>query len=56
LAQGTSRTYGHDGPYRSDCRATDVGITGELTKLAEMRNNCIRTDEELATAKAKVLS
>ena len=32
-----------------------VDITGELTKLAEMRNNGILTDEEFAAAKAKLL-
>jgi hypothetical protein len=35
--------------------AAHVDITGELTKLAEMRNNGILTDEEFAAAKAKVL-
>ena len=35
--------------------AAGVDITGELTKLAEMRNNGILTDEEFAAAKAKVL-
>jgi hypothetical protein len=33
----------------------DVDITGELTKLAEMRSNGILTDEEFASAKAKLL-
>ena len=35
--------------------AGDVDITGELTKLAEMRSNGILTDEEFAAAKAKLL-
>jgi hypothetical protein len=35
--------------------AADVDITGELTKLAEMRSNGILTDEEFAAAKAKLL-
>ena len=35
--------------------AGEVDITGELTKLAEMRNNGILTDEEFAQAKAKLL-
>jgi hypothetical protein len=34
----------------------DVDITGELTKLSEMRNNGILTDEEFAAAKAKLLN
>ena len=36
--------------------AGDVDITGELTKLAEMRNNGILTDGEFAAAKAKLLA
>ena len=35
--------------------AAGFDITGELTKLAEMRSNGILTDEEFAAAKAKVL-
>jgi len=34
----------------------DVDITGELTKLAEMRSNGLLTDEEFAAAKAKLLA
>jgi len=36
--------------------AGDVDITGELTKLAEMRSNGLLTDEEFAAAKAKLLN
>ena len=36
--------------------AGDVDITGELTKLAEMKNSGLLTDEEFAAAKAKLLS
>ena len=36
--------------------AADVDITGELTKLAEMKNSGLLTDEEFAAAKAKLLS
>ena len=36
--------------------AGDVDITGELTKLAEMKNNGLLTDEEFAAAKAKLLN
>ena len=35
--------------------AGDVDVTGELMKLADMRNNGLLTDEEFAAAKAKVL-
>ena len=35
--------------------AGDVDITGELTKLAEMKNSGLLTDEEFAAAKAKLL-
>jgi hypothetical protein len=34
----------------------DVDITGELTKLAEMKANGLLTDEEFAAAKAKLLN
>ena len=34
----------------------DVDITGDLTKLAEMKNNGLLTDEEFAAAKAKLLN
>jgi len=36
--------------------AGDVDITGELTKLAEMRSNGLLSDEEFAAAKAKLLA
>ena len=36
--------------------AGDVDITGELTKLVEMKNNGLLTDEEFAAAKAKLLN
>ena len=36
--------------------AADVDITGELTKLVEMKNNGLLTDEEFAAAKAQVLA
>jgi hypothetical protein len=36
--------------------AGDVDITGELTKLAEMKSNGLLTDEEFAAAKAKLLN
>jgi hypothetical protein len=36
--------------------AGDVDITGELTKLAEMKNNGLLSDEEFAAAKAKLLN
>ncbi|HEX7442873.1 MAG TPA: SHOCT domain-containing protein [Acidimicrobiales bacterium] len=36
--------------------AAGVDITGELTKLAEMRSNGLLTDEEFAAAKAKLLA
>jgi len=42
-------------PAPAAAPAGDVDITGELTKLAEMRNNGILTDEEFAAAKAKLL-
>lgn len=42
-------------PAPAAAPAGDVDITGELTKLAEMRNNGILTDEEFAAAKAKIL-
>ena len=42
-------------PAPAAAPAADVDITGELTKLAEMRNNGILTDEEFAAAKAKLL-
>ena len=43
-------------PAPAAAPAGDVDITGELTKLAEMRNNGILTDEEFAAAKAKLLA
>ena len=33
-----------------------MDITGELTKLVEMKNNGLLTDEEFAAAKAKLLN
>jgi len=42
-------------PAPAAAPAGDVDITGELTKLAEMRDNGILTDEEFAAAKAKLL-
>lgn len=42
-------------PAPAPAPAGGVDITGELTKLAAMRDNGILTDEEFATAKAKVL-
>ena len=36
--------------------AGEVDITGELTKLAEMRSNGLLSDEEFAAAKAKLLA
>jgi Short C-terminal domain len=36
--------------------AAAVDITGELTKLAELKTNGLLTDEEFATAKAKLLN
>jgi len=36
--------------------AGDVDITGELTKLVEMKNNGLLTDEEFAAAKGKLLN
>ena len=35
--------------------AANVDITGELTKLAEMKSSGILSDEEFAAAKAKLL-
>ena len=35
--------------------AADVDITGELTKLAEMKNSGILSEEEFAAAKARLL-
>jgi hypothetical protein len=43
-------------PPQAAAPATDVDITGELTKLAEMRSNGLLTDEEFAAAKAKLLA
>ena len=43
-------------PAPAAAPAGDVDITGELTKLAELRNNGILTDEEFAAAKAKLLA
>jgi len=43
-------------PPAAAAPATDVDITGELTKLAEMRSNGLLTDEEFAAAKAKLLA
>ncbi|HEY5109789.1 MAG TPA: SHOCT domain-containing protein [Acidimicrobiales bacterium] len=42
-------------PAPAAAPSSEVDITGELTKLAEMRNNGILTDEEFAQAKAKLL-
>ena len=42
-------------PAPAAAPAADVDITGELTKLVEMHNNGLLTDEEFAAAKAKVL-
>jgi LAS superfamily LD-carboxypeptidase LdcB len=35
--------------------SADVDITGELLKLAEMKNSGLLTDDEFARAKAKLL-
>ena len=43
-------------PPSAAAAAADVDITGELTKLAEMRSNGLLTDEEFAAAKAKILA
>ena len=43
-------------PAAAAAPAADVDITGELTKLAEMRSNGLLTDEEFAAAKAKLLA
>jgi hypothetical protein len=43
-------------PAPADESAGDVDITGELTKLAEMKSNGLLTDEEFAAAKAKLLN
>ena len=40
-------------PAPAAAPAGDVDITGELTKLAEMRSNGLLTDEEFAAAKAE---
>jgi negative regulator of sigma E activity len=42
-------------PAPAAAPSSEVDITGELTKRAEMRNNGILTDEEFAQAKAKLL-
>ena len=42
-------------PAPAAAPAAHVDITGELTNLAEMRDNGILTDEEFAAAKAKIL-
>jgi hypothetical protein len=43
-------------PAPAEEPAGDVDITGELTKLAEMKSNGLLTDEEFAAAKAKLLN
>ena len=43
-------------PAPAAAPAGDVDITGELTKLAEMKNSGLLTDEEFAAAKAKLLN
>ena len=42
-------------PAPAGAPSADVDITGELTKLAEMHNSGLLTDEEFAAAKAKLL-
>jgi len=43
-------------PEPAAAPAGDVDITGELTKLVDMKNSGLLTDEEFTAAKAKLLN
>ncbi len=42
-------------PAPAAAPAADVDVTGELTKLVDMKNQGLLSDEEFAAAKAKLL-
>jgi len=47
---------GRQPPAPAAAPAGSTDITGQLTQLAEMKNNGLLTDEEFAAAKAKLLN